>query len=100
MRGKGLKGFRDQVVLTTKVAVTNPAEVRKSVETSLQQLGTDYVDLAQIHSPAIEKVGFDGAMNVQAELMKLRDQKMVRYIGLTTHVAFETVYKMICTGGF
>lgn len=98
--GKGLKGVRDQVYLTTKVAVTDPAEVRKSLETSLKQLGTDHVDLAQIHSPAIERVGFDGAMKIHAELLKLRDEKMLRHIGLTTHVAFETVYKMIGTGGF
>ena len=98
--GKGLKGVRDKVFLTTKVAVTNPAEVRKSIETSLEQLGTDHVDLAQVHSPAIEKVGFDGAMKLHAELVKLRDEKMLRFIGLTTHVAFETVHKMICTGGF
>jgi predicted aldo/keto reductase-like oxidoreductase len=98
--GKGLKGVRDQVFLTTKVAVSDPAEVRKSLETSLKNLGTDYVDLAQVHSPAIEKVGFDGAMKLHTELVKLRDEKMLRFIGLTTHVAFETVHKMICTGGF
>ena len=39
-------------------------------------------------------------MKLHAELVKLRDQKMLRFIGLTTHVAFETVYKMIATGGF
>ena len=98
--GKGLKGVRDKVFLTTKVAVSNPAEVRKSLETSLAQLGTDHVDLAQVHSPAIEKLGFDGAMKLHAELVKLRDEKMLRFIGLTTHVAFETVHKMICTGSF
>jgi predicted aldo/keto reductase-like oxidoreductase len=98
--GKGLKGVRDQVFLATKVAVTDPAKVRESLETSLKHLDTDHVDLAQIHSPAIERVGFEKAMKLHAELVKLRDQKMVRFIGLTTHVAFETVYKMICTGGF
>ena len=39
-------------------------------------------------------------MKLHAELVKLRDQKMLCFIGLTTHVAFETVYKMIATGGF
>jgi aryl-alcohol dehydrogenase-like predicted oxidoreductase len=98
--GKGVKGVRDQVFLTTKVAVTNPEQVRKSVETSLKEYGVDYLDLVQIHSPAIEAVGFKGGMKIHAELLKLRDQKMCRFIGLTTHVAFENVYKMICTGGF
>jgi uncharacterized protein len=80
--------------------MTEPGQVRKSVETSLEQLDTDYVDCVQIHSPAIERVGFEGAMKLHAELVKLRDERMLRFIGLTTHVAFEDVLKMIATGGF
>lgn len=98
--GKGLKGVRDKVFLATKVAVFDPAQVRRSLEESLKQLDTDHVDLAQIHSPAIEMVGFNGAMKIHAELVRLRDQKLLRHIGLTTHVAFETVHRMISTGGF
>lgn len=98
--GKGLKGVRDKVFLASKVHTTDPAQVRQSLETSLKELQTDYVDLLQIHSPAIERVGFEGAMKLHAEVVKLRDQKMVKHIGLTTHVAFETVHKLICTGGF
>jgi aryl-alcohol dehydrogenase-like predicted oxidoreductase len=98
--GQGLKGVRDPAYIATKVAVSDPSRVRKSLEDSLQQLGMDRVDLVQIHSPAIELVGFDGAMKVHEELAKLRDEKLFRHIGLTTHVAFETVYRMIATGGF
>jgi aryl-alcohol dehydrogenase-like predicted oxidoreductase len=98
--GQGLKGVRDQVFLATKVAVFNPAQTRQSLEESLKQLDTSYVDLVQIHSPAIERLGFDGAMKIHAELVKLRDEKLLRFIGLTTHVAFETVLRMIGTGGF
>jgi aryl-alcohol dehydrogenase-like predicted oxidoreductase len=98
--GKGLKGVRDQVYVATKVHTPDPARVRKSVETSLEQLQMDYVDCVQIHSPAIERLGAEGAMKTHAELVKLRDEKMLRYIGLTTHVAFEDVLTMIGTGGF
>jgi len=98
--GKGLEGVRDNVFLATKVAVAEPAQVRKSLEESLRQLDTDRVELVQIHSPAIEKLGFSGAMKLHAELVKLRDEKLFRFIGLTTHVAFETVCQMIATGGF
>src|SRR5262249_36636060 len=98
--GQGLKGLRDKVFLATKVHATDPDKVKQSLEESLKELGMSSVDLVLIHSPAIERVGFDGAMKLHAELVKLRDQKLFRYIGLTTHVAFETVYKMICTGGF
>jgi predicted aldo/keto reductase-like oxidoreductase len=66
----------------------------------LKELGTDHVETAQIHSPIIEGMGFKGAMKVHAELVKLRDEKLLRYIGLTTHVAFDTVQRMISTGGF
>lgn len=98
--GRGLQGVRDQVFLASKVAVLQPELVRPSVEASLKNLNTDYLDLLQIHSPSIENLGFDGSMKLHAELVKLRDQKMLRHVGLTTHVAFETVYKLIGTGGF
>jgi predicted aldo/keto reductase-like oxidoreductase len=98
--GKGLKGVRDQCYVATKVAVGKPDQVRKSLESSLKQLDMDHVDCLQIHSPAIELVGFEGAMKLHAEVLKLRDEKLCRFIGLTTHVAFETVHKMIATGGF
>ena len=98
--GRGLNGLRDNVYIATKCHMTEPEKVRECVETSLAQLDTDYVDCVQIHSPAIERVGFDVAMKLHAELVKLRDEKMLRFIGLTTHVAFETVLQMIETDGF
>ena len=98
--GKGLKGIRDQVYVATKIFVTDPKQTRKCLETSLKQLDMDHVDCAQIHSPVIEMIGFDKAMKVHAELLKLRDEKLLRFIGLTTHVAFKDVYQMISTGGF
>ena len=98
--GKGLKGVRDQAFIASKVAVTKPEQVRPSVEQSLKELDTDRIDLMQIHSPAIEAVGVQGAMKLHVELLKLRDEKLIRFIGLTTHVAFESVHEMISTGGF
>ena len=98
--GKALKDVRSNIFLATKIYVTEPSDTRKCLETSLKELGTDHVETAQIHSPIIEAIGFKGAMKVHAELLKLRDEKMLRYIGLTTHVAFDTVHRMIATGGF
>jgi len=98
--GAGLKGVRDKVYLATKVADHRPEMTRASLEKSLSELQTDYVDCAQIHSPVIERVGFDGAMKVHEQLLKLKDEGMVKFIGLTTHVAFEDVAKLIATGGF
>lgn len=98
--GRGLAGVRDQCFVATKVHVTDPGEVRKCLEKSLEQLGMNYVDAAQIHSPCIERVGVEGAMKIHAELVKLRDEGLCKFIGLTTHIVFDEVLAMIETGGF
>jgi aryl-alcohol dehydrogenase-like predicted oxidoreductase len=98
--GRALADVRDDVVIATKVADPRPEKTRESVETSLRELGTDYIDVIQIHSPVTERVGYDGAMRVYEQLSKLREEKLVHFIGLTTHVVFETVHRLIDTGGF
>jgi len=98
--GTALKDVRENCYIATKVADPRPSKTRESVETSLSELGMDSVDCMQIHSPVIERGGYDGAMKVYDELVKMRDEGLFRYIGLTTHVAFEDVHKMIETGGF
>ncbi len=99
--GLGLKGVTQNCFIATKVTVLEPERVRPSVERSLEVLGVDRVDTVQIHSSgAIERGGFEPSMKIHAELVKLRDEGLFRYIGLTTHVAFETVSQLIATGGF
>lgn len=98
--GRALKDVRENCYVATKCHISDPNKTRETVEKSLSELGMDYVDCVQVHSPCIEAVGFDGAMKVHAQLVKLRDEKMLRFIGLTTHIAFETVHKMIQTDGF
>ena len=48
----------------------------------------------------IQQVGLDRSMELHAELVKLRDEGLIRFIGLTGHGGFDTVHKMIATGGF
>ncbi len=98
--GRALKGDRKNIFLATKAHTPDPSAVRASLEKSLEDLQTDYVDCLQIHSPAIEAVGFKRSMEIHAAMVKLRDEGLCKHIGLTTHVAFETVHKMIATGGF
>lgn len=54
--GKALKGFRDKVILATKVGRYDKAgfdfsasRVKSSLEESLQRLQTDYIDVLQVH---------------------------------------------------
>jgi aryl-alcohol dehydrogenase-like predicted oxidoreductase len=60
--GRALRGRREQVVVATKFGMkvdeqrhgAKPAYVRQAAEDSLRRLGTDYVDLYQLHQPAPE----------------------------------------------
>lgn len=95
--GRALKDVRDNIFIATKVGAADPNGVRQSVETSLKELQTDYLDCIQIHGQRLE---LDAAMKIHAALAKLRDEKMVRYIGITGHDHFDRMYKKISTGAF
>lgn len=98
--GEALHDVADRLYIATKVLVGDPAAVRPSVEKSLETLKMDRVDCVQIHGPSIERLKCEGAMQIHGELVKLRDEGLIRFIGLTGHNAFEEMYKMIATGGF
>jgi uncharacterized protein len=82
-----LPEIRNRVFLATKIPDRGGDEAMKRIESSLQRLRTDHVDLLHIHSltseedlAAIEKKG-----NVLDVLHKMRDQKVARFIGITCH---------------
>jgi predicted aldo/keto reductase-like oxidoreductase len=83
--GKALKGRRDKVYLATK---TQPASISrddiiKDVETSLKALGTDYVDVIQLHSLTGRERAFHP--ETREALARLKEQGKVRFLGVTTH---------------
>ena len=49
--GKALKGVRDKAVICTKVRLAHHDEIISRCEESLKRLGTDYIDVYQIHWP-------------------------------------------------
>jgi predicted aldo/keto reductase-like oxidoreductase len=99
--GEGLKDRRRDVCLVTKVETTKPEEVRKAVEKSLKELQTDYLDILLIHgTPGLEQMSVELAMKIHAELVKLRDEKITRFIGFSAHGYFEKALALINSGGF
>jgi len=99
--GEALKDRRKDVCLVTKVETTKPEEVRRAVEKSLKELQTDYLDILLIHgTPGLEQMSIEQAMKIHAELVKLRDEKITRFIGFSAHGYFDKALVLINTGGF
>ena len=87
--GKALKGRRDRAIVATKVSPTHfdPVELRKACERSLSYLGTDYVDLYQLHWPTRES-GVTHDVQVQ-ELEKLKQEGKIRQWGVCNFGPFD-----------
>jgi aryl-alcohol dehydrogenase-like predicted oxidoreductase len=99
--GKALKGRRDSVVLATKVHGTMGDEggrdpnqfgnsrrwIIKEVENSLRRLGTDWIDLYQIHRPELD-TDIDETLGALSDLVHAGK---VRYIGSSTFPAHQIV---------
>ena len=95
--GKALAGRRDDVILATKVHGTmgdSPNErgnsrrwIIKEVEASLRRLGTDWIDLYQIHRPE-PGTDIDETLGALTDLVRAGK---VRYIGSSTFPAHEIV---------
>jgi aryl-alcohol dehydrogenase-like predicted oxidoreductase len=95
--GKALRGRRDEVVLATKVhgemgsgqneRGNSRVWIVREIENSLRRLGTDHVDLYQIHRPEPET-------HVEETLSALTDlqrQGKIRYFGSSTFPGWQLV---------
>lgn len=93
--GKAIKGRRDGIFIATKLSNRDGAESQRIVEESLKALQVDRVDLLHIHSLLSEEdlAIIESKGGVLEQVLKLRDQKMTRFIGITCHadpVALKT----------
>ena len=104
--GEALKGRRDDVVLATKFHATmgtDPNErgnsrrwIMREVENSLRRLGTDWIDLYQVHRPEAE-TDIDETLGALTDLVH---QGKVRYIGSSTFPASAVVEaQWVCASG-
>jgi len=85
--GQVMKTRRKGVFLTTKVSQRNGDEAMHVIEGSLKRLQVDQLDLIHIHA----LMGKDDLARIEARdgvlsaLLKLRDQKVTRFVGITCH---------------
>jgi aryl-alcohol dehydrogenase-like predicted oxidoreductase len=64
----------------------SPAYMRKALEGSLRRLGTDYIDVYQLHNPRIDAIRDEA---LWAELQKAQDEGLIRHAGVALGPAFD-----------
>ena len=85
--GQAIASRRRDLVLASKTNQRDAAGARRDLETSLRLLGTDYLDIYQLHhlntaEHRQQALGSGGALET---LLAAREQGLVRYIGVTGH---------------
>jgi aryl-alcohol dehydrogenase-like predicted oxidoreductase len=95
--GKALRGRRDDVFLATKFFAQMGDDpnhrggsrrwIMREVENSLRRLGTDHIDLYQMHRPDPE-IGFEESLGALSDLVH---QGKIRYVGTSTFAAWSIV---------
>ena len=99
--GEAIAGRRHEIVLATKVGKRDAVGARAELENSLRLLGTDYIDIWQIHylNKAEEREQVLGPGGAMEAAVKAREEGLVRFIGVTGHDWAE-VGKAVATGLF
>ena len=111
--GEALKDVRDNVFIATKVdfwdlskpdgriTKVDKAAVARQVEKNLAELQSDYIDAILIHgTPGVEQMTVEQCMQVHNELIKARDNGLVRFVGFSAHHYFDKALALITTGEF
>jgi predicted aldo/keto reductase-like oxidoreductase len=82
--GAALSDVRQDIFIATKTMAKTPEDFRKQLNTSLEKLQTDYIDIYQFH--CVEQCYAPGDGTGMYEAMEeARDQGKIRHIGITAH---------------
>ncbi|HMC62671.1 MAG TPA: aldo/keto reductase [Candidatus Solibacter sp.] len=82
MVGAALKNKRKDIVLSTKTAAKTKAEALAHIDTSLKELGTDYVDIWYLHARTTPGDITDDLIEAQQIAKKAGK---IRFAGVSTH---------------
>ncbi|MCB1645302.1 MAG: aldo/keto reductase [Pseudomonadales bacterium] len=97
--GRAIRGRRSELVLSTKCQVgrgeemISGPELVSSVELSLQRLGTDYIDVFNLHGVRPSEYNHS-AEELVPVLQKLRAEGKIRFLGITEMFGADTNHDM------
>jgi aryl-alcohol dehydrogenase-like predicted oxidoreductase len=82
--GNAFAGIRSNVVIATKSPATTRSGLLSDIDTSLNKLQTDYVDILQLHNPSVLPDPNDPESSY-AGLIEAQNSGKVRFIGVSNH---------------
>ena len=82
--GAAFEGMRDKIYIATKAMPRTPEKLREDLETSLNNLKTDYIDLYQLHCVS-QCYRPDDGTGMYEVLLEAKQQGKIRHIGITAH---------------
>ena len=95
--GSTLKDVRQDIIIASKVGFVNfkgeqdfsPQYIRSSLESSLNRLQTDYIDVFQLHSPPIDLLRQE--RRIIETLESLKQEGKIRVIGISSKTSEESL---------
>ena len=91
--GLSLSDVRKDIYIATKTMATTVEDFWRDLNTSLELLKTDYIDIYQFHNPSFCPKPNDGTGLYEA-MLEAKEQVKIKHIGITNHrlhVAKEAV---------
>lgn len=82
--GNSLSSVRKQIIIASKSGANSKKEILEHIETSLEKLKTDYIDIYQLHNP--DKLpNPDDIESSYAGLVEAKKKGLIRFIGISNH---------------
>ena len=98
--GQAIQGVRDQIIVSTKAMVSNrngllsAAEITASLEHSLAQLRSDYVDIFHLHGVTVAQYPHCRQVLIP-ELRRQQAAGKIRFLGVTERFSDDTAHGML-----
>jgi len=100
--GEVVKYRRKEIFLSTKVTAREPSESMKEIESSLERLHTDRLDMLMIHD--VQSIDDVNQMSQKGHLIdilqKMKEEGLTRFIGFSGHGDPEALKEMCARASF
>jgi len=84
--GYAARDIRDEITIITKSQSIEVDQLKKDLDTSLKELGTDYIDVYLFHKgTALLQDNFDTENGLLETVMKEKEKGKIRHIGFSAH---------------